>query len=559
MKIADSLWQKHRPLLEQACEAIQTRGHWTPYPEVPSGKIYGETARHDGESAFKTLSGKHFLLQGPTAKAQAGVEVSPYTGPLNIRYDLYDADELVAVAKTAKPAWRAAGPQQRVGVCLEILARLNARSFELGYATMHTTGQGFAMAFQAGGPHAQDRGLEAVATAWMAMASVPATSRWHKPQGKHDPLVMDKHYHIVPRGVALVIACSTFPTWNTYPGLFASLVTGNPVIVKPHSQSILPVALTVQVCQQVLEEAGFDPRTVTLAPEGGEVGIAQQLATHPDVRLIDYTGGNQFGDWLSTHATQARLYKEQAGVNTVLIDSVANLKRVAQNLAFSISLYSGQMCTTPQAILIPRSGVPSDEGCLSYEDVADYLCRTVSKFLSDSDRAAGVLGAIPNPATLERLNSAASLGKVLLASESRPIPGFDGAIYRTPLILSVEGVDPVWQQEQFGPISFIVEVDDTEQGLTLISNTIAQKGAITLGVYSTDESVLDKAEQLAIEQGVALSCNLDGGVFVNQSAAFSDFHATGNNPAANASLSDPAFVAGRFAIVQSRRHVMQTD
>ena len=102
-------------------------------------------------------------------------------------------------------------------------------------------------------------------------------------------------------------------------------------------------------------------------------------------------------------------------------------------------------------------------------------------------------------------------------------------------------------------------MDDTEQGLTLISNTIAQKGAITLGVYSTDESVLDKAEQLAIEQGVALSCNLDGGVFVNQSAAFSDFHATGNNPAANASLSDPAFVAGRFAIVQSRRHVMQTD
>ncbi|MCK7473684.1 MAG: hypothetical protein MZV49_09430 [Rhodopseudomonas palustris] len=38
--------------------------------------------------------------------------------------------------------------------------------------------------------------------------------------------------------------------------------------------------------------------------------------------------------------------------------------------------------------------------------------------------------------------------------------------------------------------------------------------------------------------GVALSINLTGGVFVNQSAAFSDFHGTGANPAANASYTD---------------------
>ena len=37
-----------------------------------------------------------------------------------------------------------------------------------------------------------------------------------------------------PRGVALVVGCNTFPTWNGYPGLFASLVTGNAVVVKPH-------------------------------------------------------------------------------------------------------------------------------------------------------------------------------------------------------------------------------------------------------------------------------------------------------------------------------------
>ena len=33
---------------------------------------------------------------------------------------------------------------------------------------------------------------------------------------------MTKTFHVVPRGVALVIGCNTFPTWNSYPGLFAS-------------------------------------------------------------------------------------------------------------------------------------------------------------------------------------------------------------------------------------------------------------------------------------------------------------------------------------------------
>ena len=36
-------------------------------------------------------------------------------------------------------------------------------------------------------------------------------------------------------------------------------------------------------------------------------------------------------------------------------------------------------------------------------------------------------------------------------------------------------------------------------------------------------------------------------------AAYSDYHVTGLNPAGNASLTDLAFVAGRFRITQSRR------
>jgi hypothetical protein len=54
---------------------------------------------------------------------------------------------------------------------------------------------------------------------------------------------------------------------------------------------------------------------------------------------------------------------------------------------------------------------------------------------------------------------------------------------------------------------------------------------------------------------VALSINLTGGLYVNQSAAFSDYHGTGANPAATCCLTDTAFVASRFRVVTIRRPV----
>ena len=80
-----------------------------------------------------------------------------------------------------------------------------------------------------------------------------------------------------------------------------------------------------------------------------------------------------------------------------------------------------------------------------------------------------------------------------------------------------------------------------------------RKGAITAALYDTDEERILRAADAFARAGVNLSVNLTGNIFVNQSAAFSDFHVTGVNPAGNASLTDAAFVAGRFARAMWRR------
>ena len=95
----------------------------------------------------------------------------------------------------------------------------------------------------------------------------------------------------------------------------------------------------------------------------------------------------------------------------------------------------------------------------------------------------------------------------------------------------------------------------TDESLEIWRRTTREHGALTAGLYSTDPGVLEQAEAVAVDGGVSLSINLTGGVYVNQSAAFSDYHATGANPAATASFTDEAFVAPRFHVTQSRRHL----
>jgi phenylacetic acid degradation protein paaN len=546
---AEELVSHHQPTLDTALTAIRTRGYFSAYPESPSPRVYGETAAPAGQAAFDAWLGQDFPLEIPGADGRIATERSPYGPDLGVRYPRITADGLDALlssARDAMPSWRDAGPAVRSAVCVEVLARLHARVFELANAVQHTTGQAFVMAFQAGGTHALDRALEAIAYAHEEQNRTPPIAYWEKPAGKGEPLRMTKTFHIVPRGVALVIGCNTFPTWNSWPGLFASLATGN---------AALPLAITVQAGREVLSELGFDPNLVTLAAEDPADRLAQDLAVRPEVKIIDFTGSSEFGSWLEDNARQAVVYTEKSGVNTVVVDSTDDFAGMCRNLAFSVSLYTGQMCTAPQNIFVPREGIGIDEGHRSFAEVGARIAAAVEKLLADDARAVEVLGAVVNAGVIGRLDAASSHGEVVLASRAVQHPVWPEATVRTPTIVALDAGDTgVYSAECFGPVSYLIATDSTEASIALLRDTVSDHGGMTASVYSTDEKVVQAAEQAAMDAGVALSVNLTGGVFVNQSAAFSDYHGTGANPAANAALIDGAFVAQRFRIVQSRRH-----
>lgn len=548
----NDLYDKHRDTLEQALEAINKRSYWSAFPEHP--KAYGEDAPADGEAAFEARLGKPFSLDQPHDGYLAVEETSPYGIELDIDYPKSSIEQLIDGAQDASVQWGKTSPEARAGVLIEVLDRLAAQSFEMGHAVMATTGQSFLMAFQAGGPHALDRALEAIAYTYAEQHRLPAPMTWEKPQGKREPLVIDKEWVIRPRGVAVTIGVSTFPTWNGYPGIFASLAAGNPVIVKPHPATILPFAIMVETARAGFQDAGFDPNLVTLLTDTPGVPVAKDLVMHPAVAIVDYTGGPSFGTWLEENVHHAAVYTEKAGVNSVILDSADDLADVFRNLSVSMTMYSGQMCTTPQNLYIPRGGVQVGGEVVPFDDVAVGFAAAIDGLLGDDERAVGLLGAIKTDEISARIDEAATSANVLLESRQIEHPAFPKATVRTPVVVKVDAADrDTYMREMFGPIIYVVATESTDESLQLAAQSAREKGAITWLVYTTDDAVTDSAIDAAVEGGVSVAFNLTGGLYVNQSAAFSDFHVTGHNPAGNASLTDPAFVAGRFKVIGVRK------
>ena len=549
-----SLYKKHDTLINKAIKALHDRTFFAAYPEHPAPAVYGETADADGQAKFKSALGKKFEeLKQTGAEAWGGQEESPYLQEkLNISYPLFSVATLIDNSKKAFHQWRKIEVNERAGILVESLERMKKRFFEIAYATMHTTGQGYMMAFQASGPHAADRALEAIAAGYEELQRFPNKAMWDKPMGKFN-IQLQKEWRAVPKGMSVVIGCSTFPTWNSVTGIYGSLVTGNTVIVKPHPGAILPIAIVVAEIQKVLAEHNLDPNICQLAVDTFDKMITKELAEHPDVKLIDYTGNSLFGSYLEALPGK-NVFTEKTGVNSVILDSVEDVDKVAANLAFALTLYSGQMCTAPQNFYIPAAGIKSPSGVITFDEFAQKLVDNINGLVDNPKAGPFVMGTIQNKNTCSRVTDAEKLsGKVWLKSRAIENPMFKNARTATPVVVEISSADKaVFSKELFGPIALLIKTKNTDESIALAQEMAMHHGAISCGAYTTDAQVREKiADEMALA-ATPVSFNLTGGIYMNQNAAFSDFHVTGGNPAGNASFTNPEYVTKRFTWVGHR-------
>jgi len=127
----------------------------------------------------------------------------------------------------------------------------------------------------------------------------------------------------IPVGIVAMITPWNFPmaipSWKLIP----ALVCGNTVVFKPASDTPLSAYNLVKLC----EEAGVPKGVVNLVFGGGsDVGVP--LATHPDVRIVSFTGSSEVGAEINKMcaASFKKVSLEMGGKNAMIVMDDANLE-----------------------------------------------------------------------------------------------------------------------------------------------------------------------------------------------------------------------------------------
>lgn len=287
-------------------------------------------------------------------------------------------------------------------------------------------------------------------------------------------------------GPVAVFGASNFPfAFSTAGGDTASaLAAGCPVIVKAHTSHLGTNELVAGAVIAAAKLTGM-PDGVFSSLNGEGVTIGQQLAAHPSIKAIGFTGSYRGGMALFHTATQARkepipVYAEMSSINPVIFlpgllsDRKQDLT-LAQQIAGSISLGVGQFCTNPGLLFI-----------LETEDAKQFsadLGNALSSISSEVMLNAGICKSY-----YEGRNKIASLSGV-----ENIFSGSDNAadFKASPALYKVHAIDFIaqtaLQEEVFGPCSLMVVCKDTTE---LIAALDCLGGQLTGSVFGTKEELL---------------------------------------------------------------------
>jgi phenylacetic acid degradation protein paaN len=550
------LFEKYKTVINDTVKSIQNGYFFNNYPELPTDKIYGEDSISKGYQKFKGhINNKFEELRQAMPESWDGKEESPFLQqPLNILYPTFDINTLIERAKNEYHKWRKVSIEDRAGLLIESLERLKKRFFESAYATMHTTGMGYVMAFQISGPHSAQRALNAVASGFEALKRYPVT-RFGRIVQDEFGIKLGKSWIAVPKGISLIIGCPNFPSRDTVPSIFASLITGNPVIVKPHSSSILPIAITVAEIQKVFSENGFDPDVCQLAVDSDDEEFIKSLVEHPHIKLVDFKGSCMFCNYLKNLKNKT-VFTEKLNINSVIIDSFDDMDMAIKNLVMSLALYSGQMSNTPQNFFIPEDGIKTPDGIITYNDFVNRFIKALSDLIND-EVGAQILGSIQNISTIsniERLEK--HNGGLIYKASPYPHPEYKNARTLSPMIMELfPDQKDIYMKAHFGPVGFFIKTKNSFHSLELAYETAEKKGALYCSAFTTNEKFKDIIIDQMTTTNTPITFNMVGNIYLVPGSKYDEYHLTGGNTASNASAANLDFVLQRFTWVGCKQPV----
>jgi aldehyde dehydrogenase (NAD+) len=310
--------------------------------------------------------------------------------------------------------------------------------------------------------------------------------KWTRPEHVSTPIVAlpgSSHRVAEPLGVVAIISPWNYPIQLLLSPAAGAIAAGNSVVLKP--SEIAPHTSTVitELIQRYL-----DPDAVQVI-EGGVAETTELLAQRFD--HIFYTGNGRIGrvvmEAAAKHLTPVTL--ELGGKSPTIVDATANLRVAARRIAWGKFLNAGQTCIAPDYLLVDKKVAPAFIG---------ELRAAIKEFYGDDPKQSGDYARIVNGHHFNRLASMLESGSVVIGGETDA-----NTKYIAPTVLADVNVSaPVMQDEIFGPILPMVEIDNVAEAIAFINS---KPHPLALYVFSEDDRAIDAVIERTTAGGVTVN------------------------------------------------------
>jgi len=400
-----------------------------------------------------------------------------------------DVDRAVAAARQAFPAFSATSLADRVGILRRILSLYEERYEAFAQAMRQEMGSPITFARQ---------GQAVRGTAHLkALIDVLETFKFEHQQGS--TLI-----RLEPIGVCGLITPWNWPINQIVVKILPALAAGCTMVLKPSEFSPLSALLFAQL----LHDAGLPSGVFNLVNGDGPT-VGEAIAAHRDIDMVSFTGSTQAGILVAQKAaaTVKRVAQELGGKSAnILLDDVDLKAAVTRGVAASF-VNSGQSCSIPTRMLVPRKLMEEAEK-IAHEAASAYS-------VGPTNDEKTQLGPLVNQRQYERVQGLIQRGvdegaTLVIGGMGRP-ESVDKGYYVKPTVFS--NVTPsmtIAREEIFGPVLSIMPYDSEEEAIEIANGTDYGLAAY---VQSAD---LTRARRVA----KALRA---GGVHINYPAA--DFNA----------------------------------
>lgn len=297
--------------------------------------------------------------------------------------------------------------------------------------------------------------------------------RWMEPLPVSSPLVFAPSHSQVrsdPLGVALIIGTWNYPVMLTLSPLIAAISGGNTAVIKPSEVAPATAEVIARRLPEYLDRGAF---SVVLGAVPETTALLEQQWDH-----IFFTGGPAVARIVMTAAAKrlTPVVLELGGKSPAIVHSSADLRVAARRIAHGRWNNAGQTCTAPDYVLV-------------FKDVArpflEQLKEVVLEFYGDDPQKSPDYGRIVNSHHFDRLTSLLASGTIFFGGQHDHSDRF----IAPTVMVNVSPDSPVMQDEIFGPILPVLEVDNVQEVIDFVN---ARPSPLGLYVFAEDQSVAEK-------------------------------------------------------------------